>query len=77
MPDPVQAVGRLLGLVVGGSLPEGALMELARERARDLMKRPAFKAALKAAEPPRLEALGQLIAQAGLDTASNKPADAA
>jgi hypothetical protein len=77
MPDPVQAVGRLLGLVVGGSLPEGALTELARERARDLMKRPAFKAALKAAEPPRLEALGQLIAQAGLDAASNKPADAA
>jgi len=74
--DPVQAVGRLLGLIAGGTLPDGALTELARERARELMKRPAFKTALKSAESARVEALGQLIAQAGLDAAS-KPADAA
>ena len=77
LPDPVHAVGRLLGLVTGGGLPDGALTELVRERARALMKRPAFKDAVKATDPVRLEALGQLIAQAGLDLQGNKPADAA
>jgi hypothetical protein len=76
-PDPVQAAGRLLSLIAGGSLPEGALSEAARDRVRDLMKRTAFRTALKTAEPARVEALGQLIAQAGLEPAGSKPADAA
>jgi hypothetical protein len=73
--NPLLAVERLLGLIVNGILPEGALSALVREKAKELMKRPAFKAAVQAAEPARLEAFGQLIAKAGVDMAGK--ADAA
>jgi hypothetical protein len=75
--SPLLAVERLLSLIVNGILPEGALCVAARERARELMKRPAFKTAAQGAEPARVEALGQLIAKAGLEPANGKAADAA
>src|SRR5262249_17234647 len=65
--NPLLAVERLLSLIVNGILPQGALAAQVRERAQELMKRPAFKAALQGAEPARVEALGQLLGKAGVE----------
>ena len=73
--NPLIAAERLLGLIVNGLLPEGALSVAVRERVKELTKRPAFKTAVQAADPAKVESFGQLLVKAGVDMSGK--ADAA
>jgi len=73
---PLDAVERLIAIIASETLPEGAPCDAARARARDLMRHPAFKAALTAQTPERLAALSQNLVKAGIDAPGAK-ADAA
>lgn len=74
---PLERAERLLSLIATGTVPEGALANGARARARESMKEPAFKTALAAAPKDRQEAFRALISTACLDVTSGKSADAA
>lgn len=68
-PSPLDAAERLIALITGDVMPEGALCDTARLRLRDLLRNPAFKTALAGQPPDRLAAFTQNLAKAGLDVA--------
>lgn len=74
-PSPLDAAERLIALITGDVLPEGALADAARTRVRDMIRNPAFKAAVAGQPPERLAAFTHNLAKAGLDVAGK--ADAA